>query len=253
MTPIQKQLRRALAGQWFIVEGNVGAGKTTLVEALDAYCVHTLQFGPKGTHVLKEDMPQLLLDYFIADQEHRAFSCQMIMKCKRFLAHLQADALCKNDIMVIADRSVTGNACFTRMLAQAGHIDATEMALYESEFRGDGTEKRPLVVIYLRESVDTLKDNIKHRNRPNEVKFYLEEDPTYLERLDRVYEELMVPERMGCPVIRVAWDRHQPLTPAALEALLVRVLIHEPQHLPLGMSMFGSATAPPPFVHSVSE
>ena len=221
LAPWQQRLIRLVHRHVILIEGSIGCGKSSLVDALAAYLTTVL--GMRNVKTAPEDVRAPFLAYFIANAATRAFAFQMTMKVKRKQQQLLAHMQCAYEgATLISDRSEAGDAAFALMHHLDGNISAEEMVVYDDE-GSDVHYETPLVAIYLVASEATLKNRIAQRNRPGETAFYTHADPTYLARLECAYEEVMTPERLGCPVVRVPYD-DAPLNRATLESILKRVL-----------------------------
>ena len=228
LTARQRALRDRLKGRCLIIEGNVGAGKSTLTAYVAAYCRDVLHLS--GSCALAEDMRPELLRYFVGDQQRRAFATQLAMMFKRKGTEQRAaDHLAQHrDACVVMDRSMAGDHAFARMHWRAGRISDEERDVYDVEANALHF-LTPLLAVWLRNDVETtLKARIRERNRPAETQFYLVDEPDYLAKLECAYAETMTPAELGCPVVSVDWNAHVEggaLTDAHVEDFLARVCL----------------------------
>ncbi|MEW6715953.1 MAG: deoxynucleoside kinase [Chloroflexota bacterium] len=174
------------------VAGNIGVGKSTLVELL---CQH---LGWKPFYEPERENPYLA--DFYRDMCAWAFHSQIFFITNRLRSHRQ---LLDHPTSVIQDRTVYEDAeIFAQNLYQQGLISerdfSTYLELYQLliEFLPP-----PDLVIYLRASVSTLKKRIHQRGRDYERTISDE----YLERLNKLYEA-WVEKFVLCPMLTVPAD-----------------------------------------------
>ena len=139
-----------------VIEGNIGAGKTTLVNKL----------GPElGARILLEqftDNPFLPL--FYEDPRRYAFSLETAFLADRY--H-QLSALQGRDLfqpLLLADYSIYKSWIFARQ-----NLEGDELSLYKNLFGIiSGKLPAPDLIVYLNRSFDTLRANIATRGRSYE-------------------------------------------------------------------------------------
>jgi len=174
------------------VAGNIGVGKTTLVEKLSHYLEWTPRFEP-------EDQNPYLADFY-QDMRAWAFHSQIFFLTRRLRAHKNLMSLPGN---VVQDRTVYEDAeIFAHNLYQQGQINDRDYKTYKDlyqvlvEFLPP-----PDLVIYIRASVPTLVQRIKNRGRDYEEGI----EPAYLEQINDLYER-WVADFQHCPVLTVPGD-----------------------------------------------
>jgi len=201
LSPEQVYLRR-FVGQVFAIEGNIGAGKSTLGRDLVSYLV---KHGIQATF-FPETFPEALLNEFIvfssvhpeAKNPH-AFALQMaILEC-RLETYQKALELSRAGHSVVIDRSLPGDYVFARLNAEIGNIDPSEWQAYKARVEHIDV-LAPTAIIYLDASVSTCKRRIDYRGRASEDKY----TDDYLERLASTYNEVL--KTLAHPLLRVAWD-----------------------------------------------
>ncbi|HLF74296.1 MAG TPA: deoxynucleoside kinase [Anaerolineales bacterium] len=174
------------------VAGNIGVGKSTLVEML---CVR-LGWEPFYEPVAENPY---LADFY-ADMDSWSFHSQIYFLAHRLRAHYN---LSQHPESVVQDRSVYEDAeIFAQNLYLQGHIHQrdyqTYRELYETTLR---FLPPPDLVIYLRASVPTLERRIRSRGRDYELTIL----PDYLQGLNNLYEA-WIDNFTLCPVLAIPAD-----------------------------------------------
>ena len=171
------------------VAGNIGVGKSTLVNML----CERLEWQPFYEPVA--DNPYLA--DFYADMSAWAFHSQIFFLTRRLRSHYE---LAQYPESVIQDRSVYEDAeIFAQNLFLQGHIQPrdyqTYRELYETAVQ---LLPPPDLMIYLRASVPTLMSRISLRGRDYERTIA----PEYLQSLNDLYET-WIENFVLCPVLTI--------------------------------------------------
>ncbi|MFH2116326.1 MAG: deoxynucleoside kinase [Spirochaetota bacterium] len=179
--------------KYLVLAGNIGAGKSTLVELL----AERLGFKPYYEPVAENPY----LKDFYTDMERWAFHSQAFFLTHRIKSHR---ALMDDPWSVVQDRSMYEDAeVFARNLYERGSMSARDWGTYSELYRTLTTLlPAPDLVVYLRISVPTLKKHIAKRGRDFEVDIPDE----YLEGLNRLYEE-WIDNFTLAPVLIVPGDK----------------------------------------------
>lgn len=158
------------------IAGNIGAGKTTLVNKLAAH----YRWEPLFESV--DDNPYLA--DFYEDMEKWAFPLQIFFLHSRFR---QAHAILNSPAPIIQDRTIYEDAhIFARNLYESGKLTKRDYENYFSLFQSMTDVVRPPdLLIYLKASIPTLIAQIARRGRDYESSISIR----YLEDLNRHYDE----------------------------------------------------------------
>jgi len=185
MTPSQKKIFVAVAG-------NIGSGKSSLTTLLAKH------FGWKPYFESVEDNPYLA--DFYGDMKRWSFHLQIYFLSHRFTNHKQ---IVESPEPVIQDRSIYEDAeIFARNLHEIGNMDDRDYTNYVALYQVMMEYLRaPDLMIYLRASVGTLKNQISKRGRTYEQSIKQE----YLEQLNRHYESWINHYSLG-PLLVVESD-----------------------------------------------
>lgn len=157
------------------VAGNIGAGKTTLTEALSRH------FG-WDVHFESTDNNPYLNDFYL-DMHRWSFNLQIYFLHHRFEQILEIH---RGEKTVIQDRTIYEDAhIFAPNLHEMGLMSTRDYRNYISLFELMSTQIRPPdLLIYLKASIPTLVSHIHSRGREYEGNMSLD----YLKRLNVKYE-----------------------------------------------------------------
>jgi deoxyadenosine/deoxycytidine kinase len=174
------------------VAGNIGVGKSTLVDLLSKRLGWEPFYEPVGENPY--------LAEFYRDMRSWAFHSQMFFLTRRLRAHRQ---LVDHPTSAIQDRSVYEDAeVFAQNLYLQRHMTERDYQTYRELYQIlTDFLPPPDLVIYLRASIPTLQQRISLRGRDYEKQI----QPDYLQRLSALYEAWIVNFKL-CPVLTVPAD-----------------------------------------------
>jgi deoxyadenosine/deoxycytidine kinase len=198
--------------KFIAVAGNIGAGKSSLVEFLHR------RFGM--TPIYEPYLANPYLDDFYADMKAYAFHSQVCFLTHKFRLHLglgepQVAADGSRPPAIVLDRTIYEDAeIFARNLHEAGHMSARDFGVYQELYQSMQLALRPPdLLIYLRCSVKAIRRRIRARGRPSEQAIPID----YLKRLNRLYED-WISRYTLCPVF--VWDSERQDYLTDLEGLM---------------------------------
>jgi deoxyadenosine/deoxycytidine kinase len=179
--------------KYVVLAGNIGAGKTTLVELMCKQLAWRPYFEPVTEN-------PYLVDFY-RDMASWAFHSQVFFLTHRVRSHR---ALMDDPWSVVQDRSLYEDAeVFARNLHRQGLISPRDWQTYQGLYQTFTTLLPPPdLVVYLRASVPTLRRRIAQRGRGFEAGISEE----YLEQLNALYEEWIAGFALA-PVLIVPSDR----------------------------------------------
>jgi deoxyadenosine/deoxycytidine kinase len=186
-------MERKGPGRIVAVAGNIGAGKSSLVDWLRQHFALTPFFEPNNENPYLSD--------FYSDMPGFAFRSQVFFLIRKFRLHRQMEQE-END--VIQDRTIYEDAeIFAANLHRQGTIDDRDWATYQELYTTLRDELRPPdLLIFLRCPVKVIQQRIKRRGRSFEQGV-----PTsYLKSLDRLYTEWFQSYRLS-PTLVIDTDR----------------------------------------------
>ncbi len=166
------------------VAGNMGSGKSTLVEFLSR------TYGIQPFYEPNEDNPYL--PDFYRDMKRWAFHSQLYFLSNKFRLH---QALDRMPGVVVLDRTIFEDAeIFATALKDMKMIDERDWETYHEFYQSILDAIRPPdLMIYLRCSMRALRKRIRLRGRAMEQDVPL----SYLKRLERLYEAWIEAYDMG--------------------------------------------------------
>lgn len=178
--------------KFVVVAGNIGVGKSTLVDLLSRRLGWQPFYEPEGENPYLAD--------FYQDMRTWAFQSQVFFLTRRLRTHRQ---LLDHPTSVIQDRSMYEDAeVFAGNLHRQGLLVGRDFETYQALYQVlSQFLPPPDLVVYLRASVKTLVDRIRHRGR--EYEQHISAD--YLAQLNDLYEEWI--DRFNlCPILTVPAD-----------------------------------------------
>jgi deoxyadenosine/deoxycytidine kinase len=183
--------------QLICIEGNIGAGKSTLTKALAEMIGAKAMFEPVGENPY--------LDLFYQNPKRYALEMQFWLMSRRFEMHEQAIRhIWQTGQTVLMDRSIYGDWIFAKKNWQDGNIEDIG---YKSYLKHREVMNRyllaPHAVLWLVAHPVTCQDRITSRGRDCERTIPLD----YLRGLHILHAELMEEMReRGSKVFALDWD-----------------------------------------------
>jgi len=174
---------------FLVIAGNIGVGKSTLVEGLARRLCWQAVFEPHAENPYLADFYQAMPAW--------SFHSQTFFLSKRLEQHYRIGL---RETSVIQDRSLYEDAeIFARNLFEQGHMNARDWQTYHDLYTTMSmTIPAPDLVIYLRAPVSTLIERIAERNRSFEQSI----PPEYLERLNDLYDRWAAAFQL-CPLASI--------------------------------------------------
>lgn len=174
---------------FLVVAGNIGVGKSTLVEGLARRLGWQAAFEPDAENPYLADFYQSMATW--------SFHSQTYYLSKRLAQHYRIGL---RETSVIQDRSIYEDAdIFARNLFEQGHMSARDWQTYHGLYTTMSMAiPAPDLVIYLRAPVSTLLERIAERNLAYEQAI----PPEYLERLNDLYDHWAAAFAL-CPIANI--------------------------------------------------
>lgn len=180
--------------QYFIIEGNIGSGKSTFLKMLKQYLNIQMVLEPHEQWQHIGGGGDNLLDLFYKDPKRWAYSFQTYAFVSRIMIQ-QAHARMQNCTVQVLERSVFSDRyCFAYNCYELGYMNALEWQLYQSWFSWlvDTYVPKPDGFVYLRTNPEICFERLRKRDR-------LEEATVSLEYIKTIHQkhELWLMEKKG--------------------------------------------------------
>jgi deoxyguanosine kinase len=173
---------------YLAIEGAIGVGKTTLARLL--------QPGFQADLLLEVFEENPFLSSFYADRERYAFQTQMFFLLSRYRQQIQAipNILSRGDSL-ITDYTFEKDALFA-----CTNLRGDELGMYYRVHEALAEKvPKPDLIVYLRADTEVLMQRIASRDRPYER----EMDQSYIDRINRAYEEFFGEEHQGAEILPI--------------------------------------------------
>ncbi len=163
-------------GRYVAIAGNIGSGKTSLVDFMAA------RYGVEPFGEPNDDNPYLA--DFYQDMERWALHSQLFFLTHKLRIHREIE---NGNQPALLDRTIYEDAeIFAVNLHKMGRIDARDFITYWNLYQNLAyTIRPPSLMIYLRCPVRDVRRRIRFRGREMEQKVPVE----YLQRLNKLYEQ----------------------------------------------------------------
>ena len=196
----------ALPHRYVALEGNIGAGKTTLANALATH------YGARL--VLEEFAHNDFLPKFYAEPARYAFPLELSFLADRYKQLKELLAVPE----LFAQNIISDYSFFKSLLFAKNNLEAAEYELYQRLFDIIVQQiPRPDLLIYLDAPVDTLRQRIAQRGRSYEQAM----PDAYLESLQAAYRQLLREHQV--PVIIIDTTRFRPDDAAQFAELIAEM------------------------------
>ena len=176
-------------GNIIIVEGNIGAGKSTFLTILQKNLDLEIIFEPTDKWKIGEQ--NNLLELFYKDTPRWAYTFQsyaFISRIQSLIEHQKKNVL--NKVQVLERSVYCDRYCFAKNCYESGLMTKLEWEIYIEWFSwlAENYSPRPKGFIYLKTEPTTCFQRISQRNRHEETAIPL----TYLESLHKKHEDWLI-------------------------------------------------------------
>ena len=179
----------------YILEGNIGAGKSTFLSLL-AQDAPSISVALEPVHTWQNQIyGQSLLAHFYQDPKRWAYTFENLTLISRVQNHLIEQQ--SNHPLRIVERSIySGNYVFARNSYESSFLTPIEWHIYQEwfTFLTQGKCCKPQGFIYLRVSPEVAFERIKKRNRLAEKKLTL----AYVRQVHEKHEAFLMQKHAIC-------------------------------------------------------
>ncbi|HJM68606.1 MAG TPA: deoxynucleoside kinase [Candidatus Babeliales bacterium] len=173
----------------FIIEGNIGAGKSTFLKILEQ---HLAIEGVLEPHAKWQDVGdgENLLDLFYKDTPRWAYTFQTYAFVTRVLEQEQRALKATSPIQVLERSVFSDRFCFAKNCYEMGLMSSLEWQLYQDWFKWlvEGYTIKPSGFIYLQTDPEVCHQRLVKRNRHEESAVSLD----YLTKLHNKHQQWLV-------------------------------------------------------------
>ena len=171
--------------KWYIVEGNIGSGKSTFLYQYEKNKNVELIYEPvKKWLSIKDSDGKNLLQYFYEDMNRYSFMFQSMV----FKTRLEAINPPQQKPLRISERSIwTDKYIFGKMCTDTNKMNSIESECYKYSYNWleKKFNKKPTGIIYIKCSPNKCLERINSRGRPEENNISLD----YLTQLHNYHED----------------------------------------------------------------
>ncbi|OGB97004.1 hypothetical protein A3F06_01470 [candidate division TM6 bacterium RIFCSPHIGHO2_12_FULL_36_22] len=176
----------------FIIEGNIGAGKSTFLKILEQ---HLAIEGVLEPHAKWQDVGdgENLLDLFYKDTPRWAYTFQTYAFVTRVLEQEQRALKAISSVQILERSVFSDRFCFAKNCYEMGLMSSLEWQLYQDWFQWlvEGYTIKPAGFIYLQTDPDVCYERLVKRNRHEESSVSLD----YLTKLHNKHQQWLVEKK----------------------------------------------------------
>jgi len=174
--------------KWYIIEGNIGSGKSTILNILESKSKYEVI--PEPVHLwtsIKDDKEINLLQHFYSNMDRYSYMFQtMVFKTRlEALDKPQLKDIRFSERSILTDRYVFGKMCM-----EDNKMNSIESSCYKYWFEWLSTKfnSKPSGIIYVKCSPEKCYERIKKRNRNEESDIPLD----YLNKLNKYHDDWLL-------------------------------------------------------------
>jgi len=171
--------------KWYIIEGNIGSGKSTILKLLQlAQNVEVIQEPVDMWLNIKDNDNKNLLQHFYSDMNRYSYMFQTMV----FKTRLQSLEKAQVEPFRFSERSIwTDRFVFGKMCLEDNKMNSIESSCYKFwfEWLEEKFKPKPDGIIYIKCSPEKCLERIGNRGRDEENKIPIE----YLDKLNLYHDE----------------------------------------------------------------
>jgi deoxyadenosine/deoxycytidine kinase len=183
----------------YILEGNIGAGKTTFLTLLKEHLPEIDIMTEPVTNWNNESYGESLLANFYNDTPRWAFTLELLTMICRTRNHV-SEQNNSNSNRILERSLYSGHYCFAKNCFESGFLTKAEWNVYNmwADFLINRHCRPPKGFIYLKADPQTCLERIKKRSRPSETSISIE----YVRDIDRAHDNFLIEKKGIAPSIR---------------------------------------------------
>ncbi len=176
------------ARSMYLLEGNIGAGKTSLGNILKNS--REFEFLEEPVDTWREGFAGNLFEMFYTDMPRWSFTFQIMAFTTRAKTWSEILQKVQGDRVVLERSIYTDRNVFAKNLYAAGAMNDSEWQVYQQlwEFLASNYCEKPQKIIYLRTPAELCLERIKQRGRNEEQQMPLD----YLKSLEALHDEWLM-------------------------------------------------------------
>ncbi len=185
------------------IEGNIGSGKSTVVNSLKEYylknevdkCIYFLEEPVSEWVQIQDTQGKNIIEKFYENQERYSFAFQMMAYISRLAMLKQAIKECheKGYRVIVCERSLqTDKNVFCKMLNDSGKIEEVEFQIYNKWFSEFISDIPNIHFVYIKTDPKIAYERVIKRNRKGET-IELE----YLDMCSKYHDSWLLENIMG--------------------------------------------------------
>jgi deoxyadenosine/deoxycytidine kinase len=169
------------------IEGNIGSGKSTLVEYLKSLGTYIFVDEPVNEWLSIKDKDGCnALECFYKNQKENAFCFQILAYITRLKKLMDKIKETPKDVIIITERSIeTDRNVFAKMLYEDGFLSSIEWETYNYWFNTFKDVSKVDLIIYIKTSPEKCLERINKRNRVEENSIKID----YLEKCNKYHND----------------------------------------------------------------
>lgn len=183
----------------FIVEGNIGAGKSTFLQLLRDKLHLPIVFEPHTKWQNVEGTQENILDLFYKDTNRWAYTFQTYAFVTRVMVQQEHAKRNPGGVQILERSVFSDRYCFAKNAFEMGSMNALEWKLYQEWFTWlvENYTTKPAGFIYLQVDPDVCHDRLRKRARSEETTVSLD----YLQKLHNKHERWLVNQQAVEPYL----------------------------------------------------
>lgn len=172
----------------YLLEGNIGAGKTSLGNILKSS--NHFEFLEEPVDTWREGFANNLFEMFYTDMPRWSFTFQIMAFTTRAKTWSEILEKVQGDRVVLERSIYTDRNVFAKNLYSGGAMNDSEWQVYQQlwEFLASNYCEKPQKIIYLRTPAELCLERIKKRGRSEEQLMPLD----YLKNLEDLHDEWLM-------------------------------------------------------------